>query len=111
MRSIAGRHALPLQPSIWPQGLFDYRQEFRRRERKALMLVRSVPLLIIHGDQDESVSLQHAENLYNIVPHSILIKVEGGTHTFGAQHPFDPSTDVTPMLEELIENTFEFVTD
>jgi pimeloyl-ACP methyl ester carboxylesterase len=78
--------------------------------KKAAKLL-AIPLLIIHGDQDESVSLQHAENLYNLVPHSIFIKVEGGTHTFGAKHPFDADKDITPMLEELIENTFEFVTD
>jgi pimeloyl-ACP methyl ester carboxylesterase len=89
----------------------DYTANQSRLDVKKAAKLLSVPLLIIHGDQDESVSMQHAENLYNIVPHSTLIKVEGGTHTFGAQHPFDPATDVTPMLEELIENTFEFVTD
>ena len=98
---------LPLKKQFYD----DYTANQSRLDVKKAAKLLSVPLLIIHGDQDESVSMQHAENLYNIVPHSILIKVEGGTHTFGAQHPFDPANDVTPMLEELIENTFEFVTD
>ncbi len=78
--------------------------------RKAAKLL-GTPLLIIHGDMDESVNISHAEDLYEIVQHSILIKVEGGDHTFGARHPFDEAADVTEMLNELIENTVEFFID
>lgn len=78
--------------------------------RKAAKMLDK-PLLIIHGDKDESVSVQHAESLYNIVQHSIFIRVEGGDHTFGAAHPFNAEKDVTPMLEELVENTAEFFLD
>lgn len=78
--------------------------------RKAAKLL-SAPLLLIHGDKDESVPLSHAEALYNIVQHSILIKVENGDHTFGAKHPFDEANDVSEMLEELVENTVEFFVD
>ena len=78
--------------------------------RKAAKLL-SAPLLLIHGDKDESVPMSHAEALYNVVQHSILIKVENGDHTFGAKHPFDAANDVTEMLEELVENTVEFFID
>jgi fermentation-respiration switch protein FrsA (DUF1100 family) len=71
----------------------------------------SMPLLIIHGTNDESVPVSHAEFLYETVTHSIFVRVEGGNHTFGAKHPFDPENDVTEMLEELVENTFEFMVD
>jgi fermentation-respiration switch protein FrsA (DUF1100 family) len=71
----------------------------------------SIPLLIIHGTNDESVPVSHAESLYETVTHSIFVKVEGGDHTFGAKHPFDKENDVTEMLEELVENTFEFMVD
>lgn len=71
----------------------------------------SIPLLIIHGTNDESVNISHAESLYQTVTHSILVRVDEGNHTFGAQHPFDADTDVTEMLEELVENTFEFLVD
>ncbi len=67
------------------------------------------PLLLIHGDKDESVDISHSEYLYNEIHHSILIKVENANHTFGATHPFDESKDVTEMLEELVENTYEFL--
>jgi pimeloyl-ACP methyl ester carboxylesterase len=78
--------------------------------QKAARLL-SIPLLIIHGDKDESVDIRHAESLYNAVQHSILIKVEGAGHTFGATHPFNAEENVTPMLEELVENTVEFLMD
>ncbi|NQW43152.1 MAG: alpha/beta hydrolase [Bacteroidetes bacterium] len=77
---------------------------------KAALLI-SAPMLIIHGDNDEAVNISHAEALYEIVQHSIFIKVENGDHTFGAKHPFNEATDVTEMLEELVENTVEFFID
>ncbi len=69
------------------------------------------PLLIIHGDKDESVDISHAEFLYNTIQHSIFIRVEQGDHTFGAKHPFNEVEDVTEMLEELVENSVEFLLD
>lgn len=69
------------------------------------------PLLIIHGDKDEAVDVSHAEFLYNTIQHSIFIKVENGDHTFGAKHPFNEAEDVTEMLEELVENSIEFMLD
>ncbi len=70
-----------------------------------------IPLLIIHGTNDETVPIKHAESIYNIVQHSILIKVDGAGHTFGATHNFKEETDITETLEELIENTIEFFID
>ena len=98
---------LPLKKQFYD----DYLANKQNLDVKKAAKLLAVPFLILHGDQDESVSIQHAENLYNLVPHSVLIKVEGGNHTFGAKHPFDMSEDVSPMLEELIENTIEFVKD
>lgn len=98
---------LPLNKQFYD----DYLQNKTKLDiRKAAKLL-SVPLLILHGDKDETVPYTHAEAFYTLVPHSILIKVNGGNHTFGAKHPFDVQTDVTVMLEELVENTVEFCLD
>ncbi len=96
---------LPLKEQFYD----NYLEHKKTLDVRQAAKILSLPLLIIHGDQDESVAVSHAEALYNIVSHSILIKVEGAGHTFGASHPFDPEKDVTPMLEELVENTVEFV--
>jgi fermentation-respiration switch protein FrsA (DUF1100 family) len=98
---------LPLNKQFYD----NYLENKDRLDIRKAAKIMSTPLLIIHGDNDESVPVVHAETLYNIVQHSILIKVEGGDHTFGAKHPFDEESDVTEMLQELVENTVEFFID
>ncbi len=98
---------LPLNKQFYDDYLKNKSMLDVRKSAKML----EIPLLIIHGDQDESVNISHAEFLYNLVQHSIFIKVEGGNHTFGAKHPFDPEIDGSEMLDELLENTFEFFLD
>ena len=98
---------LPLNKQFYDDYLKNKATLDVRKSAKML----EIPLLIIHGDQDESVDIAHAEFLYNLVQHSIFIKVEGGNHTFGAKHPFNPDTDASDMLDELLENTFEFFLD
>lgn len=98
---------LPLKKQFYD----DYLANKSKLDVKKAAKMLEVPLLIVHGDQDESVNISHAEFLYNQVQHSIFIKVEGGNHTFGAKHPFNPETDGSEMLNELLENTFEFFLD
>jgi fermentation-respiration switch protein FrsA (DUF1100 family) len=98
---------LPLNKQFYDDYLKNKATLDVRKSAKML----EIPLLIIHGDKDESVDITHADFLYNLVQHSIFIKVEGGNHTFGAKHPFDPETDGSEMLDELLENTFEFFLD
>ncbi len=98
---------LPLNKQFYD----NYLENKDRLDIRKAAKIMSTPLLIIHGDQDESVPVSHAEALYNIVQHSILIKVEGGNHTFGAKHPFDEAIDLTETLQELVENTVEFFID
>jgi pimeloyl-ACP methyl ester carboxylesterase len=98
---------LPLKKQFYD----DYLANKTRLDVKKAARLLDKPLLMIHGDEDETVPLSHAETLYQLVLHSIFIKVEGGGHTFSAKHPFDPSKDVNEMLEELIENTYEFIID
>ena len=45
------------------------------------------PWLIVHGDDDTSVPLSHAQELHNHQPNSELIIIPGGDHTFGGTHP------------------------
>lgn len=98
---------LPLKKQFYD----DYQKNKASLDIRKAAKMLDKPLLIVHGDKDESVHIQHAETLYNLVQHSIFIRVEDGDHTFGAKHPFNAETDVTPMLEELVENTVEFFLD
>lgn len=64
----------------------------------------SVPWLIVHGSDDEAVSLDEAERLANARSGGLreLHVVEGGSHTFGARHLW---AGPTPALEEALDQT------
>jgi uncharacterized protein len=77
------------------------------RERYSLDLAVSrlaIPYLIVHGTNDESVSVEAARRLYGYAKtgQAELALVEGGTHTFGTKHPFEGST---AALEQAIDRT------
>jgi uncharacterized protein len=64
----------------------------------------SIPYLIVHGTNDESVPVEAARRLHGYAKtgQAALALVEGGTHTFGTKHPFEGST---PALEQAIDRT------
>jgi dienelactone hydrolase len=77
------------------------------RERYSLDLAVSrltIPYLVVHGTQDESVAVEAAHRLHGYGPsgRAALALVEGGTHTFGTKHPFEVPS---PALDQAIERT------
>ena len=67
-----------------------------------------VPWLIVHGTADESVSPEEAGALAEVsgAPRTEVFRVEGGTHTFGAAHPWRGSA---PALDAVLERTVRFL--
>jgi dienelactone hydrolase len=63
------------------------------------------PWLIVHGDEDEAVPLEHARILARANPGAALCVVRGAGHTFGARHPWQGST---PALDEALDRTVEW---
>lgn len=61
-------------------------------------VVRSlhIPLLILHGDEDESVPVWHSEHLYawskDNHPETRFELIPGATHTLNTKHPFEGAT-------------------
>lgn len=68
---------------------------------------RTVPWRIVHGSEDESVPAAEAEALYEAArePRD-LVWIEGGSHTFGARHPF---AGPTPHLIQAMNATQEWL--
>jgi dienelactone hydrolase len=68
----------------------------------------TVPWLIIHGTEDESVGFSEAESLKaaNSRKKTRLLPVEHGGHTFGATHPWRSST---PQLDTVFDATVEWL--
>ncbi len=74
--------------------------------RKACMELKK-PLLILHGDQDESVSIEEGKAISAWTNQSLHI-IHGANHTFGASHPFQEQTLPTE-LQMCCEKIIEFI--
>lgn len=67
----------------------------------------SIPMLIVHGDQDEAVPVSSATELKEWKRDAELMIVEGGNHVFGGKHPWD--SEILPAdLHNVIDKTIEF---
>jgi uncharacterized protein len=69
----------------------------------------SIPWLILHGTEDESVPFSEAERLKSaaIGPEVRLLPIDEGGHTFGAVHPWRAST---PQLDLVFDATVSWLT-
>ncbi len=64
---------------------------------------RTAPWLLVHGEDDETVSVDEAETLAAAAqPPTSLLRIAGASHTFGVSHPF---SGPTPQLIEAMNAT------
>jgi len=67
-----------------------------------------IPHLIIHGTEDQAVSLEDAKKFNKWNPHSEFIPVINGNHTFGSKHPWKEK--ILPLqLQGIVDNSIVFV--
>ncbi|AJR03050.1 alpha/beta hydrolase family protein [Siansivirga zeaxanthinifaciens] len=67
-----------------------------------------IPHLIIHGNNDTSVSINEAENLHLWNAKSTLEKIDGANHVFGATHPWNDKS-LPNHLKEVIKKIIAFL--
>lgn len=69
----------------------------------------NIPTMIIHGEADETVPVEEARLIYDHLgsPEKELIIIEGGTHTYGAQHPMSSTSEQLKSVFDLTENWFD----
>jgi pimeloyl-ACP methyl ester carboxylesterase len=67
----------------------------------------TTPLLVIHGDADETVPLQMAYDLYDWHEHGLLHLIKGAGHTFGGVHPFT-ATELPDPTKEAVQASIDF---
>ena len=65
------------------------------------------PLLIVHGDPDETVPLSAAETLLARKSDAELFIVPGAGHQFGGSHPW-PTAELPPLAKIVAERTAAF---
>lgn len=66
--------------------------------------------LIIHGTDDITVPLSEAEALHQWNPSSKLCIIDGASHTFNSQHPYN-DTILPEALQIAINKTINFITN
>ena len=96
-----------------PQG-FEFLQEIINCEEdwnvKDAIQSLNLPILIIHGANDEAVPVEHGESLFSWIKNSnknaLLKIIPNATHTFNTKHPFEASSN---ELEELIKTAVEWI--
>lgn len=96
---------------MMPLGLELLEDVERNRERLDILEAASrlkVPYLIIHGAQDESVSVADGERIAEVAPsiRTHFERIEGAGHTFGAVHPFEGSTEHLTLVVDLSADWF-----
>jgi len=67
-----------------------------------------IPHLIIHGDNDNSISFKEAENLHSWNQKSNLVSIKNANHTFGSMHPW-PKTHLPEHLQTVVDKSIVFV--
>ncbi len=96
-----------------PQG-FEFLQEILNSDKdwniENAIQSLNIPILIVHGANDEAIPVQHAEQLFSWVKNSdgsASIKIiPNATHTYNTKHPFDNTSDA---LDELINITTKWI--
>lgn len=65
------------------------------------------PLLVVHGDEDETLPVHMAHELKQWKPDTELVILPGVMHNFGGEHPW-PSTTLPPDAQRIADETIAF---
>ncbi len=82
--------------------LDDLRENQESLDPLAALRSGAPPLLVVHGERDESVSTSDAELYANAGAEAEIAIIEATGHTFDVRHPFVGST---PALERAVSRT------
>ncbi|WP_372752750.1 alpha/beta hydrolase family protein [Mariniflexile sp.] len=91
---------------------YQFYEDFKANEKR-LTIKRAVsnlnkPHLIIHGNQDDSVLLNEAEQLHEWNPKSDFQIIDEANHVFGTSHPWEK--DYLPShLNEVVKKSIKFL--
>ena len=91
---------------------YQFYEDFKQNEKR-LTIRRAVenlkiPHLIIHGDNDTSISINEAHQQHQWNTKSILQIIKGANHVFGAKHPWEKET-LPNHLSIALNNCVDFI--
>ena len=67
------------------------------------------PMLILHGEADETIPARCAEEISARAPRADVVLIPGGDHVFDTPHPADVSAEPSESLDRAIEAIRRFV--
>lgn len=88
----------------------DFENNIHRFDVERATEMAKAHVLIIHGTQDESVSVKNAEHLHILNPNSELFLVEHADHTFGSKEPWT-ETELPEHLKKVTEKCIHFISE
>ncbi len=91
---------------------FQFYKDFKENEKRfsihrALRNI-DIPVLIVHGIEDPTVSLKEAKTIHSWNPESELITINNADHVFNAKHPWDERS-LPDELKKVVEKTIDFL--
>lgn len=92
--------------------LFEFYEDFKKNEDR-LTISRAaktlqIPVLIIHGSADPTVSINDADDLHRWISSSRLYVLEGSDHVFEVSHPWDKEY-LPEALQKITEKVSGFI--
>ncbi|MFH4966654.1 alpha/beta fold hydrolase [Gaetbulibacter sp. M240] len=86
----------------------DFKAHEERLNIKLAVSQLKIPHLIIHGDQDTSVSIEESEHIHNWNPDSSFKIIHGADHVFNTKHPWEKKM-LSPELNEVVVFIINFL--
>ena len=85
----------------------NFKENEERLTIKRAVMNLKIPLLIVHGSDDTTVSLNEAQKIHLWNPQSNLEIIDKADHVFNAKHPWEEAT-LPNQLKTAVERTIEF---
>ena len=86
----------------------DYENNEARFNVESACRNLSIPSLFIHGSADESVTIDHSQQLHKWTHNSVFRTIENAGHTFGAKEPWTDGF-LPKELSEAVEICIDFI--
>ncbi|ANF49724.1 alpha/beta hydrolase [Chryseobacterium glaciei] len=88
----------------------DFEKDEHRFDVERATEMAKAHILVIHGANDESVSVKSAEHLHILNPNSELFLIENANHTFGSKEPWEDN-NLPKELNTVVEKCIQFIND
>ena len=86
----------------------DFKANETRLDINSAAIKLKIPYLIIHGNNDTSISINEAENLHQWNPKSEFKIINGADHVFNTKHPWT-SKKISDQLKTVVEAILGFL--